>query len=114
LPTLQGGKEQVIFDVRTYDIRPGKLKQFVDVFEAYGKPVADKHGFKLICYLTTKIGRLNQVLHIWQFEDLAQWEAMRKGRDADPGWKLYREKYGDMIVRQEDKIMEGAPFSPLG
>jgi hypothetical protein len=103
----------MIFDVRTYDIRPGKLKEFVDVFGTYGKPVADKHGFKLICYLTTKIGRLNQVLHIWQFEDLAQWERMRKDRDADPGWKLYREKYGDMIVRQEDKIMEGAPFSPL-
>jgi hypothetical protein len=103
----------MIFDVRTYDIAPGKLKAFVDVFGTYGKPVADKHGLKLVCFLTTKIGRLNQVLHIWQYEDLMQWEKLRASRDADPGWAVYRDKNAGMIVRQEDKIMDGAPFSPL-
>jgi hypothetical protein len=103
----------MIFDVRTYDIAPGKLKAFVDVFGTYGKPVADKHGLKLVCFLTTKIGRLNQVLHIWQYEDLMQWEKLRTSRDADPGWAVYRDKNAGMIVRQEDKIMDGAPFSPL-
>ena len=34
-------------------------------------------------------------------------------RDADPGWAIYREKNAGMIVHQEDKIMDGAPFSPL-
>lgn len=103
----------MIFDVRTYDIAPGKLKAFVDVFETYGKPVADRHGLQLVGFFTSRIGRLNQVLHIWKYDDLSQFEALRTARDADPGWAVYREKNAGMIVAQEDKIMDGAPFSPL-
>jgi NIPSNAP len=103
----------MIFDVRTYDIAPGKLGAFVEVFGTYGKPVADKHGLQLVGFFTTRIGRLNQVLHIWQYDDLMQFEKLRAARDADPGWAIYRGKNAGMIVRQEDKIMDGAPFSPL-
>ena len=103
----------MIYDVRTYDIAPGKLKAYVDVFGTYGFPVAERHGLKLIGFFTSRIGRLNQVLHIWAYDDLNQMEKFRAARDADPGWGVYREKNAGMIVRQEDKIMDGAPFSPL-
>jgi hypothetical protein len=42
-----------------------------------------------------------------------QFEKLRNARDADPGWTVYREKNAGMIVRQEDKIMDGVSFSPL-
>jgi hypothetical protein len=103
----------MIFDVRTYDIAPGRLKEFVEVWGKYAKPVADRHGLDLVGFFTSKIGRLNQVLIVWKYDDLADFEKSRATRDADPGWSEYRRQYGNMIVRQEDKIMEGAPFSPL-
>jgi hypothetical protein len=103
----------MLFDVRTYDIEPGRLKEFVDVWGAYAKPVADRHGLELVGFFTSRIGRLNQVLIVWKYQDLAHFEKCRAERDADPGWSEYRRQYGNMIVRQEDKIMAGAPFSPL-
>ena len=63
--------------------------------------------------MARELSMLNQVLIVWKYEDLADFEKSRAKRDADPGWSEYRRQYGNMIVRQEDKIMEGAPFSPL-
>lgn len=103
----------MIFDVRTYDIAPGKLGQYVEIFGTYAKPVSDRHGVEMVAFLTSKIGRLNQVVHIYKYDDLAQFEARRAARDADPDWAVYRQKNAGMIVRQEDKIMDGAPFSPI-
>ena len=103
----------MIYDVRTYDIRPGVIKDYVDVFGTYGMPVAERHGLELVGFLTSRIGKLNQVVHIWAYEDLAQFEARRAARDGDPDWAVYRGKAAGMIIAQEDKIMGGAPFSPL-
>ena len=76
-------------------------------------PVAERHGLKLVGCLTSKVGTLNQVVHIWEYQDLADFESKRGARDADPGWAVYRSKAHNSLVRQEDKIMSGAPFSPL-
>ena len=103
----------MIFDMRTYDIAPDKLKAYVDVFETYAKPVSDRHGLELVGFFTSYIGRLNQVVHIWKYDDMSAFESRRAARDADPDWSIYRQKNAGMIVRQEDKIMVGAPFSPL-
>ena len=103
----------MIFDVRTYDIAPGKLSQYVEVFGTYAKPVSERHGVEMVGFFTSRIGRLNQVVHIYKYDDLTQFEERRKARDADPGWAVYRQKNSGMIVGQEDKIMDGAPFSPL-
>lgn len=103
----------MIFDVRTYDIAPGRLKEYITVFETYGLPVAKRHGLNLVGFFTSRIGRLNQVLHIWAYDDLSQMDELRAARDTDPGWAEYRKNNAGMIVRQEDKIMDGTSFSPL-
>jgi len=66
-----------------------------------------------VAYFVSKVGTLNQVVHIWQYNDLMEFEKLREKRDADPGWTLYRQKIAGMIVAQEDKLMSGAPFSPI-
>jgi hypothetical protein len=103
----------MIYDVRTYDLAPQKLKAYVDVYRTFAMPVAERHGLRLAAVLTSRIGRLNQVVHIWEYDDLADMERRRAARDADPGWAEYRNAAAGMIVAQEDKIMDGAPFSPL-
>lgn len=103
----------MIFDVRTYDIAPGKLKDYVEIFGTYAKPVSDRHGIEMVAFFTSQIGRLNQVVHIYKYDSLNQFEERRAARETDPDWAVYRQKNAGMIVRQEDKIMGGAPFSPL-
>ena len=103
----------MIYDVRTYDITPRMLNDYLKVYETYGLPVAERHGLRLIAFLTSRIGKLNQIVHIWEYDDLADLERRRAARDADPDWGKYREGAAGMIVAQENKIMGGAPFSPL-
>jgi len=103
----------MIFDVRTYEVRPGTIGEYVEVFGTYALPVAERHGCKLVGCLTSKVGMLNQVIHIWEYQDLSDFENKRAARDADPGWAVYRSKAHGYLVRQENKIMGGAPFSPL-
>jgi len=103
----------MIYDVRTYDITPRMLSAYVDVYRTHAMPVADRHGLRLVGFFTSRIGKLNQIVHIWEYDDLADMERRRAARDADPGWAGYREAAAGMIVAQENKIMGGAPFSPL-
>ena len=103
----------MIFDHRTYTIQPGKTNKYVKIFEEFAYPVAMKHGLNLVAYFVSKVGTLNQVVHIWSYNDMMEFETLREQRDADPEWTRYRQKIAGMIVAQEDKIMVGSNFSPI-
>ena len=103
----------MIFDHRTYTIQPGKTNEYVKIFEEFAYPVAMKHGLNLVAYFASKLGTLNQVVHIWSYNDMMEFETLREQRDADPEWTRYRQKIAGMIVAQEDKIMAGSNFSPI-
>ena len=103
----------MIFDHRTYTIQPGKMNAYVDIFETVANPVAQKHGLQLVAYFISKVGQLNQVVHIWQYKNMEEFEVLREKRDADPEWAVYRQKIAGMITAQEDKIMVGTNFSPI-
>jgi len=103
----------MIFDHRTYTIQPGKMNTYVEIFETVAYPVAQKHGLQLVAYFISKIGQLNQVVHIWQYNNMEEFESLREKRDSDPEWGVYRAKIAGMITAQEDKIMVGSNFSPV-
>ena len=64
----------MIFDHRTYTIQPGKTNEYVKIFEEFAYPIAKKHGLELTAYFVSKVGRLNQVVHIWQYNDIMEFE----------------------------------------
>jgi hypothetical protein len=102
----------MLYEVRTYTLRPGTVAEFEERF-AKRLPVREKHS-KLGAFWHTEIGPLNQVIHVWPYEDLhhrmAVREAMAKDQELQqlPGGR-------DLIVAQEAEIMIPAPFMrPLG
>lgn len=101
----------MIADVRTYTLFPRKLPQYLDLFEKHALPVMRAHGMQLDRYLVAKIGPLNQVVHIWNYDSLADLEAKRNARDADPKWAEYLALTDSLVLSQENKIMEDASFS---
>lgn len=103
----------MIIDHRTYTIQHGKSKQYIALFEQEGLPVQMKHLGNLIGYFETAIGPLNQVVHLWGYENLADMERRRDARDADPAWAEYKKKSGGMLLAQENKIIKPTAFSPL-
>jgi hypothetical protein len=103
----------MIYDVRTYTLHPRMMNKYLGLFEKLAMPVANQHGFRLIGYFSSKVGTLNQIVHIWAFEDLAEFEVMRAKRDQDSGWHKFLDSTTGMVATQEDKIMSPAKFSPL-
>jgi hypothetical protein len=103
----------MIIDHRTYDIKPGCLPKFLQLYGTEGFPVQLKHLGQPYGYFTvTDIGPLNQVIHLWKYDSLADREAKRGALQADPAWQAYLAKSGEAgyIARQENKILKAAPF----
>ncbi len=103
----------MIIDHRTYTIQHGRSKEYITLFEAEGLPVQMRHLGRLVGYFETAIVPLNQVVHLWAYDSLADMEARRDARDADPAWTAYKKKSAGMLVAQENKIMKPSAFSPL-
>jgi NIPSNAP len=67
----------------------------------------------LIGYFHTEIGELNQVVHLWGYESLAERERRRALLAADPEWQEYLKNSPDIVVKMESRILVPAPFSPI-
>ena len=98
---------------RTYQIRHGMNKTYVKLFEEIGLPIQLKHLGNLLAYFETAIGPVNEVVHLWGYESLADMELRRAKRDADPDWNIYKEKSAGMLLNQTNKILCPTHFSPL-
>jgi hypothetical protein len=102
----------MIVDVRTYTLLPRKMPRYLELFETHALPVMQRHGLELLGYYVSQIGALNQVVHLWRYDSLADLEKKRSARDADPGWGEYLSLTDGLVLMQENKIMRPAPFSP--
>ena len=103
----------MIIDHRTYRIQHGKAKEYIALFEEFGLPVQRRHLGEPIGYFQTIIGSVNEVVHLWGYEDLADMEAKRIARDADPEWAEYKKKSAGMLMYQDNKILKPTAFSPI-
>ena len=102
----------MIVDVRTYTLIPRKMAVYLELFEQHGLPVMKRHGLELIGYYVSQIGALNQVVHLWRYDNLADMEKKRTARDADPAWAEFQSLTEGMILAQDNKVMRPTSFSP--
>jgi hypothetical protein len=56
---------------------------------------------------------LNEVVHIWAYEDLNHRTRARQAQAEDPQLQAFRPKAQAMVVSQYNKILTPASFSPL-
>ena len=103
----------MIVDVRTYTLIPRKTARYLDLFESHALPVMKRHDLDLMGYYVSYVGPLNQVVHLWRYDSLADMERKRAARDADPAWGEFLALTEGMILAQDNKIMRPASFSPV-
>jgi hypothetical protein len=107
------GDGSMIFELRSYELAPGKTARYIRHFEEVGLPIVSRHC-TLVGYWLAETGRLNKVLHLWSFADL---EARRRAREAwmaDADWGTHFLPAAlQMVVSQETVILTAAPFSPI-
>ena len=101
----------MIIDHRTYTLQPGLLPAYLKLYEAEGFPVQSKYlGQPVGWYTSMDIGTLNQVVHLWPYEDLADRAARRAKLAQDPAWQGFLEKGMPMVRAMENKILSAASF----
>jgi hypothetical protein len=101
----------MILDHRTYTLHPGKLNDYLRIYEAEGWSVQTEHlGMPYGWFVSHDIGELNQIIHVWKYEDLADRERRRAKLFADPRWQAYLPKVQPFMQSQANKILRGTPF----
>ena len=55
----------MVYDVRIYDLKHGKVNEYMDAVREVGLPLRKSYGVELTGWVYTIIGPITQVIHIW-------------------------------------------------
>ena len=102
----------MIVEMRTYTLKVGQVGNYLKLYEAEGLATQTRILGRLLGYYASETGDVNQVIHLWAYEDLADRQRRRAALFADPAWLAYIPKIVELIVTQESKILNPARFSP--
>ena len=103
----------MIVDERTYTVVTGKVPDYVALYEAEGKDIQWKHLGTPIGWFITETGTLNQVVHLWAYDSFEQRAERRRAMLSDPEWAAFFAKIQPLILKQENRLLTPAPFSPI-
>ena len=97
----------MIFEMRTYTLKPGATPQVEERFEAAlpGRVRLSPLGG----FWRTEIGTLNQIIHIWPYRDIEERGRIRAEAIKQGVWPP---KIQEFVLDMETKILIPAPFSP--
>jgi len=98
----------MIYEIRTYSLAVGNLaeveKRFGEAYE-YRKKYSP-----LAAFWHTEIGPLNEIIHVWPYQDLSERARIRAEVAKEPNWPP---KIAEFIRSQQAEILIPFPFSPL-
>ena len=104
----------MIYDVRIYEFKPGMVDEYMAAVREIGLPIRQSHGVKLIGWYYSEIGTLNQVIHIWGYEDVEDLEKKMEAVRTDPRWvNDYLPRVQPLLLSQKNQIMSASEFSPM-
>lgn len=100
-----------IFELRTYDLKPGML---LDWEQHWRKGIeCRRQVMEPVGAWFSQLGSLNRVHHLWQFADLEHRKLSREKCWELPGWAETTHETVKLVDRMESTILVPLPFSPL-
>ncbi len=100
----------MVVEERIYTLQPGQAPAYIRLYEAEGMAIQKPILGRMVGYYSTEFGPLNQVIHLWAYESLAEREERRARLLADERWQAYAAKVRPMVINQENKLLNPAPF----
>ena len=95
-----------LIDHRIYTIQPRKMAQFLECFDRLAMPVLLLTLGKPVGFYMSHVGPLNQIVHLWAYEDMADYERRCNARDTHPDFPVYLKSTEGLIVSQEDRLIK--------
>ncbi len=104
-----------VYEMRTYTLYVGKMGEAVKLYTELGYPALQRGGFdtKLVGYFQADTGTINQLIHMWKFNDdnerRAHWSSLYANKDFIEGFAA---KFRPLVMTQEVKLLTAAPWGP--
>lgn len=102
-----------LIDHRIYTIRLRRMDEFLDVFDRLAMPILIECLGRPLGIYVSSVGPLNQVVHLWAYEDLADYERRSRLRDSHPDFPAYLKASEHLIVAQENRLIRAVDLPSL-
>lgn len=102
----------MVIEERIYTVQPGRMKDYLALYESEGLPIQSK-VLRMLGYFKTEDELLNQVVHLWAYDSMEDRTRRRAELQVAPGWKDYVARIKPFYARQEGRIMAPLPWSPI-
>lgn len=101
---------KALVDHRIYTIRLRKMPEFLEVFNRLAMPILLKTLGPPLGFYVSHVGPLNQFVHLWGYDDLADYERRCLARDTHPDFPAYLSASEHLIVAQETRLIKAVPI----
>ena len=105
----------MIYELRTYTVRPGTLGDIVKAASTVSLDIRGNNFGKLEGYWSTEIGPLNQVMHMWSYRDFEERAKLRAELAKNPRWGgEYLPLIRPLLIRQDVRLLNAVrpPVAP--
>ena len=106
----------MIYELRSYEVVPGRMPALNARFQNHTLGFFEQHGIKVIGFWEAVIGQSNVLHYIVAFDDLAHRERAWAAFQADEGWIKVRadsEADGPIVARVRNEIWRPSSYSPM-
>ncbi|MBI3028353.1 MAG: NIPSNAP family protein [Candidatus Rokubacteria bacterium] len=100
-----------VFELRTYRTHVGKAPAWLGHFKEI-LPVRERHS-KIVGMWTTDVAQLNQVVHLWAYNDLNHRAEVRAKVMQEPEWQAFLNKGLPLLAEMQSIILTPTETSPL-
>lgn len=104
-----------VYELRTYSLHVGKMKEAVKLYSEIGYPILERSGLakKLVGYFQADTGTINQLVHLWKFDSDADRRAHWAALYANEAFiEEFAAKFRPLCAAQEVKLLTAAPWGP--
>lgn len=101
-----------LYELRTYNFYVGKLAEAVKLYNDEGWPALENYQDKIVGYFTTDVGGLNQLVHLWKFDDDADRRQHWASLLSDPDFMEFGKKLRPLILSQTNQLLLAASWGP--
>ena len=103
----------MIIEMRTYNIKTGRLKEFIKIYDEEIREVHTKILGNQIGFFYSEFGKLNQVIHLYGYDSYEDRSIRRKELSENLAFKNYVKKVADLIVSQDNQVLLPTDFSKI-
>jgi hypothetical protein len=106
----------MIVDIRTYTCHAHRLADWVALYKDEAWPIQKQFLGKCRGWYIATDGKLNTVIHIWEYESQADRETRRAAMHKDPNWQAFLVKSSALgaFITQENTLARPADFYLAG